>query len=208
MTFELPKLAYEFSALEPHVDALTMEIHHDRHHNTYVTNLNAAVEKHPALFEKSVEELVADLASVPEDIRGAVRNNGGGHANHSLFWAVISPNGGGQPTGELAAAIDNKFGGFDAFKQAFAQAAATRFGSGWAWLVINQGKLSVVSTANQDSPLMGKEIAGCEGFPLLGLDVWEHAYYLNYQNRRPDYIAAFWNVVDWNEVARRYEAAK
>ena len=203
MTFELPKLAYEFSALEPHVDALTMEIHHDRHHNTYVTNLNAAVEKHPALFEKSVEELVADLASVPEDIRGAVRNNGGGHANHSLFWAVISPNGGGQPTGELAAAIDNKFGGFDAFKQAFAQAAATRFGSGWAWLVINQGKLSVVSTANQDSPLMGKEIAGCEGFPLLGLDVWEHAYYLKFQNRRPDYIKEFWNVVNWDFVAER-----
>ena len=202
MTFELPKLAYEFSALEPHVDALTMEIHHDRHHNTYVTNLNAAVEKHPALFEKSVEELVADLASVPEDIRGAVRNNGGGHANHSLFWTVISPNGGGQPTGELAAAIDNKFGGFDAFKQAFAQAAATRFGSGWAWLVVSNGELAVVSTPNQDNPLTDGKT------PILGLDVWEHAYYLNYQNRRPDYIAAFWNVVDWNEVARRYEAAK
>ena len=153
MTYELPKLAYEFSALEPHVDALTMEIHHDKHHNAYVTNLNAAVEKHPALFEKSVEELVADLASVPEDIRGAVRNNGGGHANHSLFWAVISPNGGGQPTGELAAAIDKKFGGFDAFKQAFAQAAATRFGSGWAWLVVSNGELEVGSTPNQDNPL-------------------------------------------------------
>ena len=202
MTYELPKLAYEFSALEPHVDALTMEIHHDKHHNAYVTNLNAAVEKHPALFEKSVEELVADLASVPEDIRGAVRNNGGGHANHSLFWTVISPNGGGQPTGELAAAIDNKFGGFDAFKQAFAQAAATRFGSGWAWLVVSNGELEVVSTLNQDNPLTDGKT------PILGLDVWEHAYYLNYQNRRPDYIAAFWNVVDWNEVARRYEAAK
>ena len=202
MTFELPKLAYEFSALEPHVDALTMEIHHDKHHNAYVTNLNAAVEKHPALFEKSVEELVADLASVPEDIRGAVRNNGGGHANHSLFWTVISPNGGGQPTGELAAAIDKKFGGFDAFKQAFSQAAATRFGSGWAWLVVSNGELEVVSTLNQDNPLTDGKT------PILGLDVWEHAYYLNYQNRRPDYIAAFWNVVDWNEVARRYEAAK
>lgn len=202
MTYELPKLAYEFSALEPHVDALTMEIHHDKHHNAYVTNLNAAVEKHPALFEKSVEELVADLASVPEDIRGAVRNNGGGHANHSLFWTVISPNGGDQPTGELAAAIDKKFGGFDAFKQAFSQAAATRFGSGWAWLVVSNGELEVVSTSNQDNPLTDGKT------PILGLDVWEHAYYLNYQNRRPDYIAAFWNVVDWNEVARRYEAAK
>lgn len=202
MTYELPKLAYEFSALEPHVDALTMEIHHDKHHNAYVTNLNAAVEKHPALFEKSVEELVADLASVPEDIRGAVRNNGGGHANHSLFWTVISPNGGDQPTGELAAAIDKKFGGFDAFKQAFAQAAATRFGSGWAWLVVSNDELEVVSTPNQDNPLTDGKT------PILGLDVWEHAYYLNYQNRRPDYIAAFWNVVDWNEVARRYEAAK
>ena len=202
MTYELPKLAYEFSALEPHVDALTMEIHHDKHHNAYVTNLNAAVEKHPALFEKSVEELVADLASVPEDIRGAVRNNGGGHANHSLFWTVISPNGGGQPTGELAAAIDTKFGGFDAFKQTFSQAAATRFGSGWAWLVVSNGELEVVSTLNQDNPLTDGKT------PILGLDVWEHAYYLNYQNRRPDYIAAFWNVVDWNEVARRYEAAK
>ena len=202
MTYELPKLAYEFSALEPHVDALTMEIHHDKHHNAYVTNLNAAVEKHPALFEKSVEELVADLASVPEDIRGAVRNNGGGHANHSLFWTVISPNGGGQPTGGLAAAIDKKFGGFDAFKQAFSQAAATRFGSGWAWLVVSNGELEVVSTPNQDNPLTDGKT------PILGLDVWEHAYYLNYQNRRPDYIAAFWNVVDWNEVARRYEAAK
>ena len=202
MTYELPKLAYEFSALEPHVDALTMEIHHDKHHNAYVTNLNAAVEKHPALFEKSVEELVADLASVPEDIRGAVRNNGGGHANHSLFWTVISPNGGGQPTGELAAAIDKKFGGFDAFKQAFSQAAATRFGSGWAWLVVSNGELEVGSTPNQDNPLTDGKT------PILGLDVWEHAYYLNYQNRRPDYIAAFWNVVDWNEVARRYETAK
>ena len=202
MTYELPKLAYEFSALEPHVDALTMEIHHDKHHNAYVTNLNAAVEKHPALFEKSVEELVADLASVPEDIRGAVRNNGGGHANHSLFWTVISPNGGGQPTGELAAAIDKKFGDFDAFKQAFSQAAATRFGSGWAWLVVSNVELEVVSTPNQDNPLTDGKT------PILGLDVWEHAYYLNYQNRRPDYIAAFWNVVDWNEVARRYEAAK
>ena len=203
MTYELPKLAYEFSALEPHVDALTMEIHHDKHHNAYVTNLNAAVEKHPALFEKSVEELVADLASVPEDIRGAVRNNGGGHANHSLFWTVISPNGGGQPTGELAAAIDKKFGGFDAFKQAFSQAAATRFGSGWAWLVVNaEGKLEVVSTANQDTPISdGKK-------PILALDVWEHAYYLNYRNVRPNYIKAFFEIINWNKVAELYAAAK
>ena len=185
MTYELPKLEYAFDVLEPHFDARTMEIHHDKHHNAYVTNLNAAVEKHPELFEKTVEELVSDLNAVPEDIRVAVRNNGGGHANHSLL-----------------AAINEAFGSFDEFKAAFAQAAATRFGSGWAWLVLSNGKLEVVSTPNQDNPLSeGKT-------PLLGLDVWEHAYYLNYQNRRPDYISAFWNVVNWDEVARRFEAAK
>lgn len=202
MTYQLPSLTYSFEALEPHIDALTMQIHHDKHHNTYVTNLNAAVEKHPELFDKSVEELVADLAAVPEDIRTAVRNNGGGHANHSLFWSILAPNAGGEPTGELAEAINATFGSFEDFKKAFAAAAATRFGSGWAWLVVNNGKLEVTSTPNQDSPLSeGKT-------PILGLDVWEHAYYLNYQNRRPDYIAAFWNVVNWDEVARLYAAAK
>ena len=179
-----------------------MEIHHDKHHNAYVTNLNAAVEKHPELFEKTVEELISDLNAVPEDIRVAVRNNGGGHANHSLFWTQLSLDGAKAPEGALLEAINEAFGSFDEFKAAFAQAAATRFGSGWAWLVLSNGKLEVVSTPNQDSPLSeGKT-------PLLGLDVWEHAYYLNYQNRRPDYISAFWNVVNWDEVARRFEAAK
>lgn len=202
MTYQLPSLTYSFEALEPHIDALTMQIHHDKHHNTYVTNLNAAVEKHPELFDKSVEELVADLAAVPEDIRTAVRNNGGGHANHSLFWSILAPNAGGEPTGELAEAINATFGSFEDFKKAFAAAAATRFGSGWAWLVVNNGKLEVTSTPNQDSPLSeGKT-------PILGLDVWEHAYYLNYQNRRPDYIAAFWNVVNWDKVAELYAKAK
>ena len=202
MTYELPKLEYAFDALEPNFDARTMEIHHDKHHNAYVTNLNAAVEKHPELFEKTVEELISDLNAVPEDIRVAVRNNGGGHANHSLFWTQLSLDGAKAPEGALLAAINEAFGSFDEFKKVFAQAAATRFGSGWAWLVLSNGKLEVVSTPNQDSPLSeGKT-------PLLGLDVWEHAYYLNYQNRRPDYISAFWNVVNWDEVARRFEAAK
>lgn len=202
MTYQLPELPYAFDALAPHIDEETMKIHHGKHHNAYVTNLNAALEKHPELGEKSVEELVADLNAVPEDIRTAVRNNGGGHANHSLFWTVLVPNAGGEPTGDLKAAIEEAFGSFDAFKEVFAKAAATRFGSGWAWLVLDGGKLAVTSTPNQDSPLSeGKT-------PLLGLDVWEHAYYLNYQNRRPDYISAFWNVVNWDAVAKRYEAAK
>ncbi|CAM4406524.1 MULTISPECIES: superoxide dismutase [Paenibacillus] len=202
MAFQLPALPYPNNALEPHIDALTMEIHHDRHHNTYVTNLNAALEKAPELQDKSIEELLTDLNAVPEAIRTAVRNNGGGHANHTLFWEVIGPGGGGAPTGALAAAIDSELGGFDKFKEDFATAATTRFGSGWAWLVVKDGKLAVTSTPNQDNPIS-------EGAtPILGLDVWEHAYYLNYQNKRPDYIKAFWNVVNWEEVGKRYESAK
>ncbi|MBD0407924.1 superoxide dismutase [Bacillus siamensis] len=201
MAYKLPELPYAYDALEPHIDKETMTIHHTKHHNTYVTNLNKAIEG-SALAEKSVEELVADLNAVPEDIRTAVRNNGGGHANHSLFWTLLSPNGGGEPTGELAEEIKSTFGSFDQFKEKFAAAAAGRFGSGWAWLVVNNGKLEITSTPNQDSPLSeGKT-------PILGLDVWEHAYYLNYQNRRPDYISAFWNVVNWDEVARLYSEAK
>ncbi len=200
--FELPQLPYAYDALEPHIDARTMEIHHTKHHNTYVTNLNNALEGNEELLSKSVEEVIANLDAVPEAARTAVRNNGGGHANHSLFWTVMSPNGGGAPTGELADAIAQKFGSFDAFKEEFAKAAATRFGSGWAWLAVNNGQLEVTSTPNQDSPLMeGKT-------PILGLDVWEHAYYLNYQNRRPDYVSAFWNVVNWEEVTKLYNAAK
>ncbi len=202
MAFELPKLPYAHNALEPHIDEQTMMIHHGRHHNTYVTNLNNAIAGKADLENKTIEELISDLDSIPEDIRTAVRNNGGGHANHSLFWQILSPNGGGQPTGALAEAIDAELGGFEKFKEDFSAAAAGRFGSGWAWLVVNNGKLEIMSTPNQDSPLMeGKT-------PILGLDVWEHAYYLKYQNKRPDYIAAFWNVVNWDEVARRYEAAK
>jgi len=201
MAHQLPALPYANNALEPHIDALTMEIHHDRHHNTYVTNLNAALESAPELQSKSVEELIANLDNVPEAIRTAVRNNGGGHANHSLFWETIAPNAGGAPTGALAAAIDSKFGSFDNFKAEFAKAATTRFGSGWAFLAVSNGEIEVYSLPNQDSPIMeGKT-------PVLGLDVWEHAYYLNYQNKRPDYIAAFWNVVNWDEVGKRYEAA-
>ncbi|WP_341280987.1 superoxide dismutase [Paenibacillus sp. FSL H8-0537] len=202
MAHQLPALPYANNALEPHIDALTMEIHHDRHHNAYVTNLNAALESAPELQGKSIEDLIADLASVPEAIRTAVRNNGGGHANHSLFWETIGPDAGGAPTGALAAAIESELGGFDTFKADFAKAGATRFGSGWAWLSLTKdGKLKVSSLPNQDSPIMEGET------PLLGLDVWEHAYYLNYQNKRPDYIAAFWNVVNWAEVGKRYEAA-
>ncbi|ACS99480.1 superoxide dismutase [Paenibacillus sp. JDR-2] len=202
MAHQLPALPYAKDALEPHIDALTMEIHHGRHHNAYVTNLNAALEQAPELQDKSLEELLANnLAIVPDAIKTAVRNNGGGHANHSLFWEVIGPNGGGAPTGALAAAIDSELGGFDAFKAEFAKAATTRFGSGWAWLSVKDGKLKVSSLPNQDSPIFEGET------PILGLDVWEHAYYLNYQNKRPDYIAAFWNVVNWAEVGKRYEAA-
>lgn len=199
---ELPNLPYAYDALEPHFDKETMNIHHTKHHNTYITNLNAALEGHAELADKSVEELVANLNEEPEAIRTAVRNNGGGHANHTFFWTILSPNGGGQPVGELATAIEAKFGSFDAFKEEFAKAGATRFGSGWAWLVVNNGELEVTSTPNQDSPLTeGKT-------PVVGLDVWEHAYYLNYQNRRPDYIGAFWNVVDWNAAEKRYQEAK
>ncbi|EPZ44646.1 superoxide dismutase [Alicyclobacillus acidoterrestris] len=201
MAHELPALPYAFDALEPHIDALTMEIHHDRHHGTYVTNLNKALEGQADLANKSVEDLISDLNAVPENIRTAVRNNGGGHANHSLFWKLLSPNGGGQPTGKLAEAINSTFGSFDKFKEQFNAAATGRFGSGWAWLVVDGGKLAIISTANQDNPLMeGKK-------PVLGLDVWEHAYYLKYQNKRPDYIAAFWNVVNWDEANKNYEAA-
>ncbi len=202
MSHTLPALPYAYDALEPHIDALTMEIHHSRHHQTYVTNLNAALAGLPELAALPLEALLARIDSLPAQVQGAVRNHGGGHANHSLFWQVMSPQGGGEPDGELAAAILRDLGGLEAFKQAFTQAALSRFGSGWAWLVVDgRGKLQVVSSANQDSPLM-------EGLtPILGLDVWEHAYYLKYQNKRPDYIAAFYNVIDWDEVARRYVAA-
>ena len=203
MSHTLPNLPYAHNALEPHVDARTMEIHHGKHHAGYVAKLNAALEGHAGPASMSIADLLRGINNLPEAIRGAVRNNGGGHANHSLFWTIMSPNGGGAPAGDLAAAIDGAFGSFDAFKSAFADAAGTRFGSGWAWLVVKaDGKLAVYSTANQDSPYM-------EGHtPILGLDVWEHAYYLNYQNRRPDYITAFWNVVDWNAVAANFKAAK
>jgi Fe-Mn family superoxide dismutase len=205
MAHTLPALGYALDALEPHIDAKTMEIHHGKHHNAYVTNLNAALAGKSDLEAKSAEDLIADLSAVPEEIRGAVRNNGGGHVNHAFFWKVIAPGGAKVPSGELAAAIDKAFGSFDAFKEAFAKAGATRFGSGWAWLVKNaDGSLAVGSTANQDTPLMGKAVAGLEGTPVLGLDVWEHAYYLHYQNRRPDYIAAFWNVVNWDVVSANF----
>jgi Fe-Mn family superoxide dismutase len=200
--YELPALPYANNALEPHIDAQTMEIHHDRHHATYVNNVNAALEGHDDLLSKSIEDLIANLDAVPENIRTAVRNNGGGHANHSLFWELMSPNGGGAPTGEIADAINSAFGSFDKFKEDFAKAAATRFGSGWAWLVVDNGNLAVTSTPNQDSPVMeGKT-------PVLGVDVWEHAYYLKYQNKRPDYVQAFFNVVNWDEVNKRYAAAR
>lgn len=207
MAYSLPSLPYAHDALEPHVDARTMEIHHGKHHQAYITKVNDAIAGSD-LESKSVEDLVSDLGSVPEAIRGAVRNNGGGHANHSLFWTVMGPGKGGSPSGDLAAAIDNAFGSVDAMKEQFSAAAATRFGSGWAWLYVDAGTLKVGSTANQDSPLMGVEIAGIGGTPVLGLDVWEHAYYLNYQNRRPDYVTAFWNVVDWDAVAERFAAAQ
>ena len=205
MAYELPKLPYDYKALEPHIDARTMEIHYSKHHQAYVTNLNNAIKGKADLERKSVEDLIRDLNSVPEDIRTAVRNNGGGHANHSFFWKIMGPKAGGEPKGKLADDIKSTFGGFDQFKEKFADAGVKRFGSGWAWLIKNTGgKLEVVSTANQDSPLMGKAIAGAEGMPILGVDVWEHAYYLNYQNRRPDYIKAWWNVVNWDAVAKNY----
>jgi Fe-Mn family superoxide dismutase len=202
MSWELPKLNYDYKALEPHIDARTMEIHHTKHHQAYITNALAALEKHPDLKDKSAEELISDLNSVPEDIRTAIRNNAGGHANHTLFWTVMAPDAGGEPQGALLTAIDAAFGNFGAFKEQFETAAKTRFGSGWAWLSRkSDGGLVVTSTPNQDSPL-GEGLT-----PVLGLDVWEHAYYLNYQNRRPDYVSAFWNVVNWKEVARRFDAA-
>jgi Fe-Mn family superoxide dismutase len=207
MSYELPPLPYANNALEPHIDARTMEIHHDKHHQAYITNANNVLKDHPALAAKSVNELIADLAAVPEGIRTALRNNAGGHANHSFFWTIMGPNAGGEPKGQLAEAINAKFGSFDAFKEAFEKAGATRFGSGWAWLVVNNGQLEVVSTANQDSPLMGKAIAGVEGTPVIGCDVWEHAYYLNYQNRRPDYLKAWWSTVNWDQAEKNYLAA-
>lgn len=202
MTYTLPDLPYAFDALEPYIDEETMHLHHDKHHNTYVTNLNAAIEKYPELGEKSVEELISDMDTIPTDIKTAVQNNGGGHANHSFFWKIMAPNAGGEPTGEIKEAIDEAFGDFATFKEEFKKAAAGRFGSGWAWLVLEDGKLAITSTANQDSPLMTGQT------PILGLDVWEHAYYLKYKNVRPDYIAAFWNVVNWDEVNKQFAAAK
>ncbi len=207
MAYELPKLPYANNALEPHIDAKTMEIHHDKHHQAYITNANNLLKDHAALAALDVNALIADLSKVPEAIRGGVRNNAGGHSNHSFFWTIMGPGKGGAPKGKLAAAIDAELGGFAKFKEDFAKAGATRFGSGWAWLVVNGGKLAIGSTANQDSPLMGKAVAGIEGKPVIGLDVWEHAYYLNYQNRRPDYINAFWNVVDWDAAEANYTAA-
>lgn len=203
MPFTLPPLPYPTDALEPHIDKMTMEIHHDKHHNAYVTNLNKALESAPDLANKTVEELLANnCAAVPENIRTAVRNNGGGHANHSMFWTIMGPKAGGQPSGQIAEAIKSTFGGLDQFKEKFNAAATTRFGSGWAWLVKSGGKLDITSTANQDSPIMeGK-------FPVMGLDVWEHAYYLKYQNRRPDYINAWWNVVNWPEIEKRFTSGK
>ena len=207
MAYELPSLPYAHDALEPHIDARTMEIHHGKHHNAYVTKCNAALEGHADLAGKSIEDLIAGIADVPEAIRGPVRNNGGGIANHNQFWTAMSPSGGGAPSGDLADAINGAFGGFDAFKEKFAAAGANRFGSGWAWLGVGaDGKLCVCSTPNQDNPRM-KGLVDCPCAPILGLDVWEHAYYLNYQNRRPDYIAAWWNVVNWDEVANRLKAA-
>ncbi|MBU5366313.1 superoxide dismutase [Enterococcus devriesei] len=202
MAYTLPDLPYGYDALEPYIDVETMHLHHDKHHNTYVTNLNAAIEKYPELAEQTVEELVTNLSEVPEDIRTAVRNNGGGHANHSFFWKIMAPNAGGEPTGEIKAAIDEAFGGFEKMKEEFKTAATGRFGSGWAWLVINNGKLEITSTANQDSPLTDGKT------PIIGLDVWEHAYYLKYKNVRPDYIAAFWDVVNWDQANKNLAAAK
>ena len=201
MAFELPKLPYAYNALEPNIDGRTMEIHHSKHHNAYVTNLNNAIAGKPE-EKMSIEEICKNISKQP----AAVRNNGGGHYNHSLFWTIMKPNGGGEPSGEVASAINGAFGSFNDFKTQFANAGATRFGSGWAWLIASGGKLVISSTANQDNPLM--DIADIKGTPILGLDVWEHAYYLNYQNRRPDYIAAFWNTINWDEVSRRLKETK
>lgn len=208
MAYELPPLPYATNALEPYIDAMTMEIHHDKHHGAYVANVNKAIAGKSDLESKSAEDLIRSLDSVPAEIRTVVRNNGGGHVNHSMFWKLLAPNAGGAPGGKLAAEIQGAFGSFEGFKEKFEAAGLARFGSGWAWLVVNHGKLEVVSTANQDNPIMGKAVAGVEGVPVLGADVWEHAYYLKYQNRRADYLKAFWNVVNWNEVSRLYEAAR
>ncbi|MCS6835021.1 MAG: superoxide dismutase [Anaerolineae bacterium] len=205
MAYELPALPYEFTALEPHIDARTMEIHHGKHHKTYIDNANNALKDHEDLAAHSVEDLIKNLEAVPETIRVVVRNNAGGHANHSLFWQIMAPNAGGAPTGDLAAAIDAAFGSFDAFKAEFKKAALGRFGSGWAWLVVSEGKLEIMSTPNQDSPLMAEY---GHKTPILGLDVWEHAYYLNYQNRRADYVDAWWNVVNWAKVAELFAATQ
>ncbi|MFK7601310.1 superoxide dismutase [Mn] [Deinococcus sp. SM5_A1] len=207
MAYQVPPLPYGYDALAPHIDARTMEIHHDKHHQAYVDNANKALEG-TEFADMPVEELITKLDSVPADKKTALRNNAGGHANHSLFWTVMGPQGSTQPSGELMTAINDAFGSFEDFKKKFEDAAKTRFGSGWAWLVVQSGKLAVVSTANQDNPLMGEAISGTSGTPVLGVDVWEHAYYLNYQNKRPDYLEAFWNVVNWDEVAKRYAAAK
>lgn len=207
MAHTLPELGYNYDALEPLIDARTMEIHHSKHHNAYVTNLNAAIVGKPDLESLNTLALIENLSAVPEDIRTAVRNNGGGHVNHTFFWKILAPGGAKAPSGELAAAIDQSFGSFDKFKEAFAKAATTRFGSGWAWLTKSEdGTLAISSTANQDNPLMGADFGGSHGTPILGLDVWEHAYYLNYQNRRPDYIGAFWNLVNWDVVAANFAA--
>jgi Fe-Mn family superoxide dismutase len=211
MAFQLPSLPYDFSALEPVIDTQTMQIHHGKHHGAYVTNLNNAIAGKAALEAKSLEALISDLSAVPEDIRVAVRNNGGGNANHSMFWQIMAPKGkggGGEPTGDLAAAIKSTFGSFADFKTRFGEAATKRFGSGWAWLVLKDGKLVIGSTANQDNPLMGEAVCGLGGKPILGLDVWEHAYYLKYQNRRPEYITNWWEVVNWTKVAEIYQASK
>jgi superoxide dismutase, Fe-Mn family len=206
--YTLPPLPYDYGALEPHIDAKTMEIHYTKHHQAYINNLNAALKEHPEHQGKPIEQLIANIGALPKDIQTPVRNNGGGHANHSMFWQLMKPNGGGEPTGALAQAITSQLGGFAAFKEALSKAGVGRFGSGWAWLIKDKGgKLSVISTANQDSPLMDIVDAGQKGTPLLGIDVWEHAYYLKYQNRRPDYITAWWNTVNWEEVAKRFAAS-
>jgi Fe-Mn family superoxide dismutase len=208
MAYELPKLPYAYDALVPHIDAKTMEIHYTKHHQAYITNANKLLADHPALAALSVDKLIGDLSAVPEGIRAGLRNNAGGHSNHSFFWTILTPSTGGTPSGALASAINSTFGSFDKFKEEFGKAAAGRFGSGWAWLyVTTDKKLAIGSTANQDSPLMGKAVAGIEGKPVIGLDVWEHAYYLNYQNRRPDYVTAWWNVTNWDQAAANFAAA-
>jgi Fe-Mn family superoxide dismutase len=208
MAYELPKLPYAYDALAPHIDAKTMEIHYTKHHQAYITNANKLLADHPALAALAVNDLIADLSKVPDGIRAGLRNNAGGHSNHSFFWTVLGPGKGGAPKGKLGAAIDSAFTSFDKFKEEFGKTAAARFGSGWAWLYVSaDGKLAIGSTANQDSPLMGKAVAGIEGKPVIGLDVWEHAYYLNYQNRRPDYVTAWWNVANWDAAEANFAAA-